>query len=103
MLTKPLEYWAVLVGMVFYAATRAESEALWKRIIKVLASAFLTVGLTPTIAPYVRGSEMVAAVAVMAFGLMALDVATALLADRKFIQDLIKSRLGGGGSKDGQN
>lgn len=97
MLNKPLEYWAVLIGMVLYAASRdAEKEALWRRVVKTIASAFLAVGLSPALAPYLRGSETVATVAVMAFGMMALDVATALIGDRKFVQDLIKSRLGGG-------
>lgn len=95
MFQKPFEYWAVLVGMVLYAAARdAEREPIWRRAVKVLSSAFLTVGLTPNVAPYLQGSETIAAVAVMAFGLLALDVATALIGDRAFIRDLIKTRLG---------
>ena len=98
MLNKPLEYWAVLIGMVLYAASRdAEKEPLIKRVVKVAASAFLAVGLSPSLAPYLRGSETAAAVAIMAFGLLILDVGTAIIGDRKFIQDLIKSRVGGGG------
>lgn len=61
MLQKPLEYWAVLIGVVLYAASRdAEREALIKRAVKTLASAFLAVGLTPSLAPYLRGSETAA-------------------------------------------
>jgi len=102
MLQKPLEYWAVLIGMVLYAASRdAEREALIKRVVKTLASAFLAVGLTPSLAPYLRGSETAATVAVMAFGLLALDVATAIIGDRAFIKDLIRARLGGGRDSDG--
>lgn len=100
MLNKPLEYWAVLIGMVLYAASRdAEKEPLIKRVVKVAASAFLAVGLSPSLAPYLRGSETAAAVAIMAFGLLILDVGTAIIGDRKFIQDLIKSRVGGGGGE----
>ncbi len=96
MLQKPLEYWAVLIGMVLYAAARdAQHEQLWTRAVKVAASAFLTFGLSPTVAPYLRGSETAAAVAVMAFGQLALDVLTALVGDREFIKDLIKQRFGG--------
>ncbi len=102
MLNKPLEYWAVLIGMVLYAASRdAEKEPLVKRVVKVAASAFLAVGLSPSFAPYLRGSETAAAVAIMAFGLLILDVGTAIIGDRKFIQDLIKSRIGGGGGDNG--
>ena len=33
MLNKPLEYWAVLIGMVLYAASRdAEEEAIYRRV-----------------------------------------------------------------------
>lgn len=99
MLNKPLEYWAVLIGMVLYAASRdAEKEALWRRVVKTIASAFLAIGLSPSLAPYLRGSETAATVAIMAFGMLALDVATALIGDRQFVKDLIRSRLGGGPS-----
>lgn len=102
MTNKPLEYWAVLIGMVLYAASRdAEREALVKRVVKTLASAFLAVGLSPTLAPWLRGSETAATVAVMAFGLLALDVATAIIGDRAFIKDLIRARFGGGGGGNG--
>lgn len=96
MLHKPLEYWAVLIGMVLYAASRdAEKEALWRRVVKTCASAFLAVGLSTDLAPYLRGSESAATIVVMALGLIALDVATALIGDRQFVKDLIKARLGG--------
>lgn len=97
MLNKPLEYWAVLIGMVLYAASRdAEKEPLVKRLVKVAASVFLTVGLSPGIAAYFEWPETSVAVAFMALGMMALDTATALISDKKFIQDLIRARFGGG-------
>ncbi len=99
-MNKPLEYWAVLIGMVLYAASRdAEKEPLVKRVIKTLASAFLTIGLTPSLAPWVNESEMAAAVVIMAFGMIVLDVITALISDREFIKELVRNRVGG--KKDG--
>lgn len=98
MLSKPLEYWAVLAGMVLYAATRdAERESILRRVAKTAASALLAVGLSPALAPWLQGSEVFAAVVIMAFGALALDVGTALISDREFIKDLIKRRVGGGG------
>ena len=95
LLSKPFEYWAVLIGMTLYAATRdAEREALWRRTLKVGASAFLAIGLSPELAPHVRGSETLATVAIMAFGMILLDVATAVISDREFIKGLIRDRLG---------
>lgn len=102
MLNKPLEYWAVLVGMVLYAAARdAEREPLVKRVVKTIASAFLAVGLSPSLAPYLRNSEAWATVAIMAVGLIVLDVGTAIVSDRQFIKDLIKARFGGEGGNNG--
>lgn len=83
--------------MVLYAATRdAEREPLWRRGIKTLASAFLSFGLSPGLAEYLGISEILAAIAVMAFGLLALDTGTALISDRAFIKELIHRRMGGG-------
>lgn len=98
-LNKPIEYWAVLIGMVLYAASRdAEKEALWRRIAKTIGAAFLAFGGSPSLAPYLRGSETAATVAIMAFGMLILDVAVALLSDRQFVKDIIKARLAGGKS-----
>jgi hypothetical protein len=101
-LDKPLEYWATLIGMVLYVATRdAEKEPLMRRGVKVLASALLAIGLSPTVAPYLRGSEIAAAVALMAFGTLILDVITAVISDIEFVKKLVERRLGGGGSGNG--
>lgn len=94
---KPVEYWAVLAGMVIYVATRdAEAEALTRRLLKTAASALLTIGLSPEVAARLGVSEVLAAVGLMAFGMLGLDVATALIRDRDFIRELIRSRFGGG-------
>lgn len=98
---KPLEYWAVLIGMMLWVAAKdAEREALWRRLVKIAASALLTIGMTPTVAPFLRDSETAAAVALMAFGLAALDLMTALLADRAFIKELIRAKVGAGKAAD---
>lgn len=97
MLGKTWEFWAVVLGMAVYVATRdAETEAFPKRAAKTFASALLAYGLAPEIAPWTGNNEIVAAVVVMAFGLLVLDVMTALLLDRDFIKEVIRKRLGGG-------
>lgn len=97
---KPWEYWAVVAAMCLYAATRdAEKAPLAKRIGKIVASALLAVGLSPVVAPWLGGSEELALVAIMGFGILALDLAMALLMDREFIKELIKKRVGGGSNE----
>jgi hypothetical protein len=99
MMNKPPEYWAVLLGMILYAATRdAESEPLWRRGAKVLCSALLALGLSAELVrfaePWITVSESIATVAIMAVGLIVLDVLVAIVADREFIRGLIAKRLG---------
>lgn len=40
---------------------------------------------------------MLAALAIMAFALVLLDTITALFADREFVKDMVRRRVGGGG------
>lgn len=99
MFDKSLEFWAIIVGMSVYVATRdAEKEPLQKRMIKVVTSGFLTIGLVPELAPFVQDSEGTAAVLIMAFGILILDLLSALVSDRAFITEIIKRHIGG--SKD---
>jgi hypothetical protein len=96
MLGKEIEFWAVVAGMAFYAAARdAEKEAPLKRISKTAASAFLAYGLADGVAPYLNNSPTFAAVLIMGFGLIILDVGTALLMDRDLIKDLVRRKFGG--------
>lgn len=97
MLDKPFEYWAALAGMVLYAAAKdAEREPIIRRVAKVSASALLAFGVSPSLAPYLHDSETMAAVCIMAFGQLFLDVVTATLGNREFVQKLIMARFGGG-------
>ena len=86
----------MVAAMCLYAATRDAEKASWpKRVVKIAASGLLAIGLSPTVAPWLNGSEELALVAVMGFGILALDIAVAVLMDREFIKDLIKKRYGG--------
>lgn len=95
---KPLEFWAALIGMIVYVAIRdAEQEPFWKRGAKTFASALLTLGLAPTTAVYLRNSEVLAAVLLMAFGMLVLDTLTSIGSNTEFIKDVIKLWIGRGG------
>ena len=95
---KPLEFWLILVGMTLYVASRdAEKEPFRRRVTKTAASILLTLGLAERLAlaaPWM--GETGAAVLIMTVGLIALDVATALVQDRQFVKDLILRKVGGG-------
>lgn len=98
-MSKPLEYWFVLAGMVIYVATRdAEKQPFLIRSGKTLASALLAIGLSPDLARSFGTSETIVTVVIMAVGLIVLDVGVALVKDRAFIKELIRARLGGTGN-----
>jgi hypothetical protein len=63
---------------------------------KTVASACLSFALSESIAPWLRGSEILAAILVMSVGLIVLDVLVAIFQDREFVRDLIRSKLGAG-------
>lgn len=96
MFGKSWEFWAVIVGMAFYVVTRdAETESLAKRITKTLASALLAFGLSAEIAPYMGDNQIAGALCIMAFGLILLDLITALILDKDFIKSVIVKKVGG--------
>lgn len=97
MFEKPITYWFAIVGVSLWLMGRdAETEGLSRRVVKTIASALMAIGLTKDISEWLGFSETIAAVMIMAFGLMILDLATALIADRTFIKDIIKNRIGRG-------
>lgn len=95
MITKPWEFWSVLAAMAIYVITRnSETENIYKRITKTIMSGLLTVGMTDDVAPYVNNSHTIAAVLIMGFGLIILDIITGLLADKELIKEMIKKKWG---------
>ncbi|MCB5199013.1 hypothetical protein LGQ03_07155 [Loktanella sp. TSTF-M6] len=95
-MNKPIEFWCIVAGMLIYVATRsAENDPIMMRFAKALTAGLLAVGGSHEVAPYVRGSEVIAAVLIMAFAQLALDVGTAIFSDREFIKALIQKRFGG--------
>jgi hypothetical protein len=82
--------------MILYIATRdAERQPLMIRTGKTLASAALAVGLSPDAGSWLGISENIATVGIMAFGMILLDVVTAIVSDRAFIKELIVKKVGG--------
>lgn len=90
-------YWATMAGVAIWVGIRdAEREPIQRRVAKTAASGLLAYGAGPTAAPYLGGSDIAATVALMAFGLLALDVLSGIISDRDFIRDALRRRLGGG-------
>ena len=93
---KPVSFWTVVAGMAVWVFMSTPAESLAKRAGKTFVSGALAVGLSTEVANYLSIGEGPAAVAIMAFGLIVLDI----MSDRKFLTDVIRGRLGVGGTKD---
>ena len=82
MLEKSLEYWAGLCAMILYLASRPdEGVTIARRILQTGAAALLALALSAPLAPWVRDSETLAAVLIMALGITLLDLLRALSKD----------------------
>ena len=100
-------YWAALAGTAIWVGMRdAEKEPVFRRLSKTAASGLLAAGGSRDVAPYLWGSEIAAAICIMAVGLFVLDMAVAIVTDRSLIKDIVRARLGApksdGGSDGGQ-
>ena len=90
-------YWATMAGVAIWVGIRdAEREPIRRRVAKTTASALLGYGAGPTLATHFGIPDIAATVALMAFGLLALDVLSGIVSDRDFIKDALRRRLGGG-------
>lgn len=94
---KPMEFWIALIGAVLYVASKdAEKSPVHKQLAKMAASGAFAYSLADELAPFTRGSESLAAILITVFGVLALNIATALISDRDLIRSIVKARLGGG-------
>jgi hypothetical protein len=101
MMERPIEYWTALVGMCLYVFTKKDADAnLIIRSVKTSASALIAFSMTDDVSSRLHVTASAAAVIVMAFGLIGLDIATSLIADRRFIRDIIRQYTGGSKSDD---
>lgn len=95
---KPLEFWLAIIGATFYVASRdAEKTPALKRVGKLLASGLFAYVAGDDLAPFTRGSESLAAILIMIFGVIGLDIAVAIVTDRDLIRDIVKRKFGGNG------
>lgn len=95
-----LRYWAALAGTAIWVGMRdAEKEPIRRRLAKTVASGLLAAGGSREVAPYLFGSEIAAAICIMALGLFILDMAVGIITDRELIRDLVRARLGKGGGQ----
>lgn len=100
MMEKSGSVWLTAIAVSLWLMGRdAETEGLTRRIVKTVSSAALGIGLGEDLSQWGGFSEAIAVAIIMAFGLIILDTTTAVLQDRSFIKEVLRSRIGRGGGK----
>lgn len=100
MVDKPWQFWAALGATIVFAAIKAsETGSFLMRCLKAGGSGLLAASLASDLSPWTFGSENLALVLIGAFGFAVLEVMTALVADQRFIKEIIRTKIGG--KKDG--
>lgn len=93
---KPLEYWIALATGALIVIERHKGKPWYSRILLAGISAGIGSTVAPDLAEWTGRSETIALMFSTAFGYLVLDVLLSLIADREFLKDLIRARVGGG-------
>lgn len=95
MLEKSLGYWIAFTGALLWVAMRdAEKESLVRRFVKSASSGMLAIGLSDDVADWSGVPVSFVSVGILLFGLLVVDLTTALIADRGFIREIVAAKLG---------
>lgn len=93
-LDKPIEFWIALLTGALIVVERHKEAPLLRRIIIAAISSGIGYSLAPEAAELTGRSEVLAVMILTAFGFLAMDVATSLIADREFLKEMIRERFG---------
>lgn len=93
MIERTLEFWVALVAAALYVYLNSKEKVIAYRLIMVASSAGFGFSLSGEAAEFLGIGTTFAGVLIIVFGYLAIDLVTALISDRGFIKDIIKSRL----------
>lgn len=99
MIGRPYEFWVALIAGMLVVIERHKEKPLLSRALIAAISGGVGYSLAPELASWSGRSEVLAVMVLTTFGYLAIDLGMSLLADRQFVMDLIRSRLGKGGEK----
>jgi len=92
-MSKPVEFWIALAAASLYVFTRSSDKPLYSRLSMTAISAALGYSLAPDIAVMTGRSELLAVVLITALIYLALDFASALMADRALLIDTLRKLM----------
>lgn len=93
---KPFEYWIALLTGVLIVIERNREKRMRARVMIAAISGGVGYVLTPEVAAWLGRSETIVIMILTALGYLLMDTAISVIADREFIREIIRSRLGGG-------
>lgn len=90
---RTIEFWVALLAAALYVFLNSKEKAVHYRILMVASSAGFGFSLAADFSDWLGIGETLSGVIITVFGYLFVDLATALLADRPFIKDFLKSRF----------
>ncbi|WP_010137608.1 hypothetical protein [Oceanicola sp. S124] len=93
---RPYEFWIALLTGMLIVFERHRDKPVFARAVIAAISGGIGFSMAPDLSEWLNRSETLAAMILTALGYLVIDVAASIIADRDFLKDFIKSRLGGG-------
>lgn len=93
--SKPTEYFVAVGSAMVFVVLQHKDKPFLARVAIAAVSGGVGYALAADFALWTGRSEVLGAFLLTAFGFAALDLASSLLADRKFLKSLISKRMGG--------
>tara|TARA_Y100000310_G_scaffold211266_1_gene212037 strand:- start:16062 stop:16346 length:285 start_codon:yes stop_codon:yes gene_type:complete len=93
MVERTTEFWVALVAAAAYVFLNSREKAIHYRIVMVASSAGFGFSLAKDVSDWLGIGETFAGVVIIVFGYMLIDLVTALVSDRAFVKEVIKSRF----------
>ena len=92
---KPYEFWIALVAGVLLVIERHKEKTMFARVLIASISGGIGYSMAPEAALWTGRSETLAVMLLTAFGYLAMDILTGIIADREFVKQIILQKLGG--------
>lgn len=93
MLERTTEFWVALIAAAAYVFLNSKEKAIHYRILMVASSAGFGFSLAKDASAWLGIGETLAGVVIIVFGYLVIDLVTALISDRAFVKEILKSRF----------
>lgn len=95
-MNKPIEYWIALITGMLIVIDRHRGKSALSRALVAAISGGIGHSLSADFAAWMGRSETLAVMILTASGYLLMDTLMALVSDREWLKEIVKSRISGG-------